>query len=1308
MGKDKRDIETAASWCKEARRSPVFVFACFFLFCCGFALTAPCLAASWLQKKTKNLWRKRWYEVSENKLAWYSTAAKKQEIGNLPLFLITGVEAGPKATQFRVRTKDANKPEILLQAASTDQRDEWVKVVSDLLEQRQVRQAEDAQAGSQTTRPGAPHSANSLIGVSQSADESYDRDDHAPDDDADVEAPSASPASAAADHGSYLTKAAHEKFAVALRQLVLEQDVAGVRAMLDPKPPRDALIWFFQKELDRTVLHFAVDGGDLKITDLLVGQEPRLLEMIDHLGFTPLHVAAYRGHVDMGELLLKLGANPVCTDNNGRWPVYVALSAGHHNFAKMLLRKNCAGPGWQAAHVAAIGGVQAHLETAADITAKHQPTLVTALHLAASSDSVGSAEAVLYLIEKGIDVNATDAFGRTPLFFAAAAGALQPLRLLLAKGADASRADTSKRVALHFAAGCGHAEVCELLIEKGGGLHSPEDEFGWTPLHLACQSGSAPTVRALLAKQARLEARGMRATTPLMLCCSSETAAIAHLLLHAGADANAINRDSQTALFEAVDNKSLVVCKMLLENDVNVNRLDDADEGAIFHALDWPEGFLLLMEKGADPNKTSEEGNSLLYEMALRGQLDLVKVLCEKGADVEGKTSDLNRTALHAAAAEGHLEVVKYLIEKKVSLDAFDKNGLSALHLACANGSAGVVQALLEAKCQSSPSSGDGNTPMHVACSKGHEKCVALLKQAKVRIDAENCLLKTPLHLAAEAGSYACVSLLLESCPDSVVVARDSAGKTALHYSLKAGDVDSSTSLIWAGCSPSQEDNDKVRPFHLAARLGKRKVLAEMLDKEPTCDPGWLDSSKRNPIHYCCAGGSAESLQILLELCGERKAELINARDNHGTTALHFACEFNFAEVVRMLLANGASCEIQNDAGLFALHTAAKKGNQSLEVLLALPKSLLVDTRDSEGLSPLLIACLHGNDMAAATLLDAGADAKLIDEEGIGAAHACVESGNARLLKLVVEKGGASVSCVDKSGSQALHLAAASGNVPCLEVLMHLDKIDLNAVDMERESRTALHLAAAGGHAQFVEMLVRDSRVHVNARNAAGQTALHLASMNGKLDVVKVLLANRQDLDVKCADTAGRTVLHNVALHDTPELTKLFLHFIDPNATTTQLVTPLHEAAVRGSLRAAKILLDAGALVNVAAVQGLTPLHNAASFAQNDIIELLVKNGAEIDSRSERGLTPLMCAAAMSHSRTIVLLVKLGAEVDAIDVLGENALMKAATAGSHSACTVLIERGADVNLRNAKNQSAYERAKVKGHARVCQLLQENA
>jgi hypothetical protein len=138
----------------------------------------------------------------------------------------------------------------LLQAPNSAQKDEWMKCVSALIEQRKIRVVEEAEVG--------------VVPRVSSPSASYDRDDAGgPEEDVNIEAPRAANEMSQQEN-NYLTKAAHEKFAISLRQLVLDQDVVRVRAMLDPRPPRDALIWFFQKELDRTVLHFAVDNGDLK------------------------------------------------------------------------------------------------------------------------------------------------------------------------------------------------------------------------------------------------------------------------------------------------------------------------------------------------------------------------------------------------------------------------------------------------------------------------------------------------------------------------------------------------------------------------------------------------------------------------------------------------------------------------------------------------------------------------------------------------------------------------------------------------------------------------------------------------------------------------------------------------------------------------------------------------------------------------------------------------------------------------------------------------------------------------------------
>ena len=1220
------------------------------------------------------------------------------------MFLVQGVEpVTGKPMQFRILSKDSSKPEILLQAPSASLRDEWVKIVTLLLDQRKARTAVDDVVAieNQPQSAAAPATAGTA----------YDKDEDEEEEQQGVVTRSTTTVVTESDS---LSKEAHEKFAQQMRRLVLNRDVVGMRSIMDP-PPKDVLIYFYQKELSRTVLHFAAYEGDLKMAQLLGTLDTRLLDLSDHIGWTPLHVAAYRGGTEMCELLLKLGANSSCSDNNGRSPLYVALSAGHPEVCRALLSKQAAGPGWGELHVAAISGGQSHLErfSKTELGAVHQATGLTALHLAASVGITGSAEAVLYLIEEGeMDVNQSDSQGRTALFYAAASGAMQPLRVLLGKGATVKHVDQSKRMALHAAAGGGHSDVCEHLLEKGS-PHSPEDEHGWTPLHLAAYHNSPDSVKALLAKQARLEARGLRASTPLMLCLADDSVQCAELLLQAGADPNSINRDGRTSLFSAVLNQSLQIVKALITHEVTVNRKDDEHEVAIHEALDWPEGFrYLVKEGGADPNidLPGDDGTSLMYEMAKRGQLETVKVLRSQGALLETCSTEKQETALMAAAAENHLDVVQFLLEEGIGVNTRNSAGKTALHYACgSNASGAIVEALLAAGADRKRADGAGNLPLHIACLNGFEKClVALGLDGEAGREATNGAKKTPLMLAAEKGSYACVSLLLEGCPDAVVTAVDDSGRTALHYALKASDVDSATSLIWAGSSASTEDSEKVRPVHLAARMGKKKLLVEMVEKEPSLDPSWVDKSERSAVHYASAGGSLDALQIMLNLApAESLIALINAPDSHGTTSLHFACEFNYAELVELLLERGANPAIKNLAGLYPLHTASKKGKDSLLVLLQHEPRIEIDTPDAEGLTPLLIAALHGNVLAAEALIEAGAEKDLVDLDGMSVVHAAVESGAHQLVRYLGGKG-ADMRKADVGGSEPLHLAASNGAAECLAALLEMEteRVDPNALDAE--GRTALFLAATAGNVKCAKLLCQDARVDVNRPNGIGQTPLHVASMNGKLGVVREALLKREDLDEAACDGQGRTALHNVVLHDSVELTRRFLQSVPVGAVTRQQVTPLHEACVRGSLRAAKILLDNGANPDATALQGLTPMHNAASFAQNDVIELLFKAGGKLDAESERRLTPLHCAAAMGHSRTLVLLVKLGADVEALDSLGESALHKAASSGSGSSVTVLIERGADVNLESKAGESPYAKARRKGHNRVCDVLRDNA
>jgi len=111
----------------------------------------------------------------------------------------------------------------------------------------------------------------------------------------------------------------------------------------------------------------------------------------------------------------------------------------------------------------------------------------------AGSDPIGPAKAAL---EAGAEVNVEDAWGSTPLHFAADTGYTDLARLLIEKGAIVYTKDISMMTPLHRAAERGHIDVVRLLIEKGADI-TAQDRFQKTPQERAADKGHTDVVSVL-------------------------------------------------------------------------------------------------------------------------------------------------------------------------------------------------------------------------------------------------------------------------------------------------------------------------------------------------------------------------------------------------------------------------------------------------------------------------------------------------------------------------------------------------------------------------------------------------------------------------------------------------------------------------------------------------------------------------------------------------------------------------------------------------------------------------------------------
>lgn len=122
----------------------------------------------------------------------------------------------------------------------------------------------------------------------------------------------------------------------------------------------------------------------------------------------------------------------------------------------------------------------------------------------------------------------------------------------------------------------------------------------------------------------------------------------------------------------------------------------------------------------------------------------------------------------------------------------------------------------------------------------------------------------------------------------------------------------------------------------------------------------------------------------------------------------------------------------------------------------------------------------------------------------------------------------------------------------------------------------------------------------VNAKNNAGQTALHFCASKNNLDTARLLLSKKATARVK--DKRGQL--------------------------------PLHRAAAVGSVPIVNLLLKEGkSPVNATDMNGLTALHHAIAEGHGDCAMVLLKAGAETDKRDQDGYLAIDLAPDAKVSR---------------------------------------------------------------------------
>ncbi|KAL1989132.1 hypothetical protein VTN96DRAFT_3679 [Rasamsonia emersonii] len=404
-------------------------------------------------------------------------------------------------------------------------------------------------------------------------------------------------------------------------------------------------------------------------------------------GMTPLHCAAYKGNEKMVELLLDHGADMHAQMENGDTALHIATARGQRKVMKLLLARNfdttiTNRKGFPVLQVA-VGTaddeatVPLLVKSKVDVNAVNPSSGDTTLHLAVEYKRP---RILLFLLNKGANINAFNKQGLTPLHLAAKLNNCEALSLLLERGAQVEARAQFGITPLHVAANSGNWIAFDLLLTAGADINA-WDTKGESLLHNEARNPAGMLVAAkLLDHGANIEARTSRGYTALQCAAMAGNKAMFFFFLSRGANVEVETPSGETLLHitPPIDDGCLEILKTLLEKGLDVKRTSSQGwtplhqtcfkgTGSPDIALDKTGEYIdLLLSHGADINAVSDSatGETALHlaTTAAISRPSLVSLLLARGASVNMKTRD-GKTALHLAAERGRESIFRILLE---------------------------------------------------------------------------------------------------------------------------------------------------------------------------------------------------------------------------------------------------------------------------------------------------------------------------------------------------------------------------------------------------------------------------------------------------------------------------------------------------------------------------------------------------------------------------------------------------------------------------------------------------------------------